>query len=232
MRLIDLRPLLITLSDISMEWDGKKVLSNVSLDIARGDFLAVTGPNGGGKSTLLRIMLKLLKPTAGEVRYLRPDGQPVSRLHIGYLPQKNMIDSRFPITVREVIASGLANKKGLSHDAVQSRVDEMLKLVQLESHGRAAIGALSGGQLQRALMGRALIGEPEVLVMDEPLSYLDKHFEQNTYNILEELAGKTTIILVSHEMTQIARIATRHLIVDHSVHECTAACHYIPTPCE
>ena len=214
-----------------MRWDGKTVLSGIDLSVNEGDFIAMTGPNGGGKTTLLRIILKVLAPTSGSVGYYA-GGAEVDRLPIGYLPQKNMIDSRFPITVEEVVASGLLAKGGCSHEEMKSLVERTISLVELESHARAAIGELSGGQLQRALLGRAIISSPEVLVLDEPLSYLDKHFEEHIYRILSTLAPSTTILLVSHEMSVISKMANRHLIVDHALHECTADHHYIQSPCD
>lgn len=214
-----------------MRWDGKTVLSGIDLSVNEGDFIAMTGPNGGGKTTLLRIILKLLAPTSGSVGYYA-GGAEVDRLPIGYLPQKNMIDSRFPITVEEVVASGLLAKGGCSREEKKSLVERTISLVELESHARAAIGELSGGQLQRALLGRAIISSPEVLVLDEPLSYLDKHFEEHIYRILSTLAPSTTILLVSHEMSVISKMANRHLIVDHALHECTADHHYIQSPCD
>jgi len=225
-------PVVISLRDVSMEWDTLRVLTDVGLDVRRHDFLAITGPNGGGKSTLLRIILKLLKPTRGKVVYFDAAGNSVDRLHIGYLPQKNMIDSRFPITVREVVASGLSGPYGSRIADKPRLVDETLGLIELTSHGDAAIGTLSGGQLQRALLGRAIISGPDVLVLDEPLSYLDRNFGQHTYRLLEELAPHTTIILVSHEMTTIAAMASRHLIVDNTLHECSAHSHFVCTDCE
>ena len=222
---------IITLEDVGMRWDGKTVLSGIDLSVNEGDFIAMTGPNGGGKTTLLRIILKLLSPTSGSVGYYT-GGAEVDRLPIGYLPQKNMIDSRFPITVEEVVASGLLAKGGCSREEKKSLVEHTISLVELESHARAAIGELSGGQLQRALLGRAIISSPEVLVLDEPLSYLDKHFEEHIYRILSTLAPSTTILLVSHEMSVISKMANRHLIVDHALHECTADHHYIQSPCD
>ena len=103
---------IIQLTGVSMKWDRRSVLSDVDLSINKGDFVAITGPNGGGKTTLLRIILKLLRPTSGSVRYFDPSGAEVRHLSIGYLPQKNKIDSHFPITVRQVIASGLMSVKG------------------------------------------------------------------------------------------------------------------------
>ncbi|MCM1449463.1 MAG: ATP-binding cassette domain-containing protein [Clostridiales bacterium] len=222
----------IELHDINMSWNERQVLSGVNLTVKQNDFLAITGPNGGGKSTLLRIILKLLKPTTGRVIYFDNNGHATDRLHIGYLPQKNMIDAHFPITVSDVIASGLYGPYGKCLANPKSLVDETLDTIELSFLRNAPIGSLSGGQLQRALLGRAIISKPQILVLDEPLSYLDKHFEHCTYKLLEQLAPYTTILLVSHEMTTIASMATRHLIVDHTLHECTAHHHYVKTECE
>ncbi len=146
--------IIISLSDITMSYGRRTVLSDVNLQLHRGEFLAVTGPNGGGKSTLLKIMLRLLTPTRGRVEYH-------SRFIPGYLPQKNAIDSRFPITVREVIATGLMGRDNadLSKEEKHERVEGMIAEMELMSHADNPIGALSGGQLQRTLLGRALVLE-------------------------------------------------------------------------
>lgn len=224
-------PAAIQLSGVGIGWDHREILKDVNLTINRGDFIAITGPNGGGKTTLLRIILKLLKPTSGKVEYLSPEGEVSDRLPIGYLPQKNMIDSRFPITVEEVIASGLLSEKNVSRETLKQRVEEILDIIDLKSHARQTIGNLSGGQLQRTLLGRALISNPSILVLDEPLSYIDKRFEDRLYNLLNALPLSTTILLVSHEMSVISGMATRHVIVDHTIHECTSHHHFIPSPC-
>ena len=215
---------LLSLSGVGMSWDGRDVLRNVGFDVHQGDFIAITGPNGGGKTTLLRIMLGLLRPTRGTVTRDRD-------VRVGYLPQKNMIDSHFPISVHEVISSGLL---ALDMDKVERRrlYDETIRRVGLEAHADQPIGQLSGGQLQRALLGRAIISHPRLLVMDEPLSYIDKHFEAQLYDLMRELARDTTIVLVSHEMTTISQMANRHLIVDKTVHDCKAAHHYVRSECE
>lgn len=217
---------LVSIEDVSMCWDGRKVLSHVSMRVCKGDFIAITGPNGGGKTTLLRLILGLLKPMAGRVV------RKVRDLRIGYLPQKNMIDSQFPISVSEVIRSGLLAVKGLSVDEQERRYAATLAAMGLEEHERRAIGVLSGGQLQRALLGRAIISQPELLVLDEPLSYIDKAFEARLYDIISELARTTTIVLVSHEMSTISGMANRHFIVDGTLHECTALHHGIHLDCE
>jgi len=218
--------MLISLHHVSMGWESRLVLNDVSLTLSRGDFIAITGPNGGGKTTLLRILLGLLKPLSGEVIHH------CRALQTGYLPQKNMIDAHFPICVSEVIKSGLLAVKGLSAGEKADKYAHTLELMGLEKYQRQPIGALSGGQLQRALLGRAIISEPDLLVLDEPLSYIDKHFEARLYKIIEHIAQTTTIVLVSHEMTTIAGMANRHLIVDGCIHECSARHHFIHTDCD
>lgn len=221
---------LLRLSDVSMRFGNREVLKDVNLTVNDGDFMAVTGPNGGGKTTMLRIILGLLRPDKGCVKYMEPGGR--QNIKIGYLPQKNMVDSHFPLQVKEVVASGLLTCKGLSAEELRHKVNEMLKLMGLEDKADAAIGALSGGQLQRTLLGRALISKPRLLVMDEPLSYLDKRFESRLYDIMKDLSGHTTVILVSHELSYIDHIANRHILVDCSVRECHASHHYVTSDCE
>lgn len=224
------KDIMISLRGISKRWDGKSALSDINFDVKRGDFIAITGPNGGGKTTLLRILLRLLKPSEGSVGYYR-DGVPVKSLPTGYLPQKNMIDSRFPISVGEVIASGLIGEK-VPKDVAGRRVSEVIGLMGLEQHASQSIGNLSGGQLQRALLGRAIISKPELLVLDEPLSYVDKRFEHYIYDLVAELSETTTLLLVSHEMSTIAGMANRHLIIDHSLTECRSQHHCVHYDCD
>ncbi|MCD8388527.1 MAG: ATP-binding cassette domain-containing protein [Bacteroidales bacterium] len=218
-------PVLISLCEVSMVRDRRIILSDVNFKVHRGDFVAITGPNGGGKTTLLRIILGLLHPTAGSV-WVEP------KLSIGYLPQKNMIDSHFPISVREVVESGLLAERGLSREMRRKRVEDALSKVEMADFGHRPIGELSGGQLQRALLGRAIISEPKLLVLDEPLSYIDKRFESRLYGLIADIARHTTILLVSHEMSTISTMANRHLIIDHALHECSAEHHYIKTDCD
>lgn len=216
---------LINLSDVTMRRSGHTLLDSVSLDVDRGDFIAVTGPNGGGKTTLLRIMLKLIVPDSGTVSY---NGD----FRIGYLPQKNSVDARFPMSVTDVVRSGLLGMKGISSTESRQLVKEAIATVGLEAHCSKSIGQLSGGQLQRTLLARALVSHPEVLVLDEPLSYLDKAMEARVYEVVGSLKGETTIVLVSHEMSTIASMATRHLIVDGGLHECHASHHSVHYDCD
>lgn len=225
---------MIELKGVEVAYDNYIALENANLTVDEGDFMAITGPNGGGKTTLLKVILGLVKPTMGEVIF-RKGQQAVDKLDIGYLPQKNMIDSKFPITVEEVVTSGLLGKKPLfskftSKD--REKVEQTLELVGMTEKRKSAIGELSGGQLQRTLFGRAVISRPSVLVLDEPLSYIDKSFEKHFYDIIADYSKQATIILVSHEMTMISQMATRHIIVDKTLHDCKAAHHFMRTECE
>ncbi len=144
------------------------------------DFLGIIGPNGGGKTTLIRCMLGLLKPTAGKITYYGADHSQLpalnSQFFMGYLPQYNTIDRKFPISVEEVILSGLSSKKSLISKFTarqHEKVHAVIARMDWKS-GERAIGQLSGGQLQRALLGRAIVSDPSVLILDEPSTYIDK----------------------------------------------------------
>jgi len=207
---------LIVLEKVCLSYDNREVLRGIDLVVSRGDFVVITGPNGGGKTSMLRVMLKLLSPTSGHVRYYR-GGEEVDHLKIGYLPQKNAIDSRFPITVSEVVASGLYSsglRRGRLTGAWQLRIEETLELLGIEELASRSIGRLSGGQLQRALLGRAIISRPELLVLDEPLSYIDEAFGMRIYSLLERLSHETTVVMVTHRPSKASSMATQMLYVD------------------
>ena len=186
---------LIKIRDLSAGYDGRLVLRNVNLNVYERDFLGIIGPNGGGKTTLIKCILGLLKPSGGEI-ICRP-------LTMGYLPQYSSIDRKFPITVEEVILSGLSSKKSLTSRFTSEHRDKALSVIArmgLEGMEKRAIGALSGGQLQRALLGRAIISDPEVVILDEPSTYIDKRFEARLYELLAEINKDCAIILVSHDI--------------------------------
>lgn len=226
---------IISIDSLSVDYGNYKALTNVTADINEGDFVAVTGPNGGGKSTLLKSMLHLIKPSQGQVLYYS-GGCVTDSLRFGYLPQKSNIDSRFPITVEEVVASGLLgerrNWRGKLSAEAQARIDSTMKRMGVDGIRGKVIGALSGGQLQRTLLGRAVISDPDIVVLDEPLSYVDHAFVEQIYGIVADLAKRATMILVSHEMTVISEMANRHWIVDHTLHQCHASHHYLKTECD
>lgn len=210
---------LIEIKNLSAGYDSRTVLRNVNLTVYDRDFLGIIGPNGGGKTTLIKCILGLLKPTGGEIlysdkrlavsdkqestaRYLSLTTNRLS-LKMGYLPQYNSIDRKFPITVEEVILSGLSSQKSLISRFTASHREKARQVIArmgLEGLEERAIGALSGGQLQRALLGRAIISDPQLVVLDEPSTYIDKRFEARLYELLAEINHDCAIILVSHDI--------------------------------
>lgn len=223
---------IIELKNVTRRFGADTILSGINLTVNAGEFLAISGPNGGGKTTLLRLMLKLLRPTQGTVKYFNNKGEEVKNLHVGYLPQKSSIDLKFPITVRDTVMSGLLQGFGLRTPAnAADRLETLSAQLGIGDFLHKQIGTLSGGQLQRTLMARALISHPDVVVLDEPLSYVDKHFEVRIYDLMRRLTQKATIILVSHEMTEISTMATCHIIVNHGIEICHAHHHHPPVEC-
>lgn len=193
---------LIELQNIQAGYGQKSVLKDVNLTVYERDFLGVIGPNGGGKTTLMRVILGLLKPSSGKIQFYQDD-QPVSRITIGYLPQYSQIDKKFPISVHEVILSGLYREKPFLRDYTsgqKERVSEVITQMGLEGLEKRQIGELSGGQLQRVLLGRAIVQHPQVVILDEPNTYLDMRFEERLYQLLNEINRESAIILVSHDI--------------------------------
>lgn len=187
---------IIEIKDLSAGYDGRNVLHDVNLTVYEQDFLGIIGPNGGGKTTLVKCILGLLKPNGGEITFhCKPS--------LGYLPQYSTIDRKFPISVEEVILSGLSIQKSLASRFTPEQKEkgrQVIARMGLEGLEHRAIGQLSGGQLQRALLGRAIISDPSVLILDEPSTYIDKRFEARLYELLAEINKECAIILVSHDI--------------------------------
>lgn len=193
---------IIKIENLSAGYENKTVLHDINLEVAEKDFLGIIGPNGGGKTTLMKVILGLLEPTEGKITYY-DNGTPTERLEIGYLPQYNSIDKKFPISVYEVILSGLNRQKNLFRRFTKEhheRVKETISMMGLEGMENKPIGQLSGGQMQRALLGRAIVSDPKAIILDEPNTYIDKRFEARLYSLLEEINKERTIILVSHDI--------------------------------
>lgn len=202
---------LVSLKNVSAGYDGKQVLSDVSLDVYQADFVGITGPNGGGKTTLVKLLMGLLPPCSGTIEYaneLTVNG--IRR--IGYLPQQNLFDRAFPITVGEVVVSGLQAEKKFTkrytrEDFIRAR--KLLEMTGIADLEKRSTGEISGGQMQRALLCRALISDPRMLVLDEPATYIDEKFEAELYEILRELNRRMAIVMVSHDANALAGIANR-----------------------
>lgn len=196
------RNTILSLRGIAAAYDKKQVLYDINLDVYEHDFLGIIGPNGGGKTTLIKVMLGLLKPTAGSVSFFH-NGTKSNTLCMGYLPQYTKVDKKFPICVEEVVLSGLSSRKpligGYSHEQ-KKKAEEVIERMGLEGLNKRPIGQLSGGQLQRALLGRAVISDPQLLILDEPSTYIDKKFEARLYELLGEINRECAIVLVSHDI--------------------------------
>ena len=205
----------VEIEKVSVRYGEVSVLENIDLTVDPGDFLGIIGPNGSGKTTLLRIMLGLLAPTSGQVRLF---GHPPARLkqwgRLGYVPQKATFDPALPVTVGEVVASGLIATLGLLRRvraAERQRVTDVLAQVGMTAHAAARVGSLSVGQQQRVLIARALVSDPELLILDEPTGGVDPEAQTSFYALLHHLnrEREVTLILVSHDIGVVAKEVTR-----------------------
>lgn len=211
---------LVEIDGLTAAYGNKVVLRDVSLKVWKDDFLGIIGPNGGGKTTLLKVILGLLRPAAGTVRFFQ-DGEQVSALKIGYLPQMSNIDRKFPISVWEVVASGLASEKprfGPYTEEQKTRINEVLHQMGLEDLRERPIGELSGGQLQRVLLGRSVVSRPQLLILDEPNSYVDKRFESLFYQLLEEINKESAVIIVSHDVGTVLKMVKNIACMNETLH--------------
>ncbi|MER2079473.1 metal ABC transporter ATP-binding protein [Psychrobacillus psychrotolerans] len=216
---------LINLHNISYQYEQTKALIDINLTIAEGDFLAIIGPNGSGKSTLLKIILGLLKPTSGEVLLFgKPVNQFKEKERIGYVSQKsNSFNTGFPATVTEVVRSGLVKKTGLFHRYpanVNKQVRQALKSVGMDEFSMKNIGDLSGGQQQRVFIARALISNPNVLILDEPTVGVDSKNVKSFYNMLSHLNREhnITIVLVTHDVDAVSKSISHVACLNQRIH--------------
>ncbi|HUS86074.1 MAG TPA: ATP-binding cassette domain-containing protein [Bacteroidales bacterium] len=209
---------LLRLTDVSASYSGETVLDNVNLSIREGDFIGVIGPNGGGKTTLLLIILGLLKPVGGRIDYWN---QKVTPHNIGYLPQMSESDITFPLSVLDVVLSGLMHKKKAygrmtGTDKVKAnRVLDDLGILNLRTR---ILSELSGGELQRVYLARALVGSPALLLLDEPGNFVDSSFEQGFYDKLMDLNNSMTIMMVSHDVGTISAYVKSFACVNRCLH--------------
>lgn len=215
---------IIEVKDVSFGYTNELVLKDVQLNIHRGDYVGVIGPNGGGKTTLLKVMLGLLKPKTGTVKLFGKDIRVFKDwAKIGYVPQKAVnFDAQFPATVEEVVAMGLYGKIGLFRHLKKedkNKIQSALVSVSMADFKERLIGDLSGGQQQRVFIARALVSDPEVIFLDEPTVGVDVHAQEDFYRLLEKLNHEMnlTLILVSHDIDVVANEVTELACVNQTI---------------
>ena len=209
----------IELDDVSFAYDRAAVLEDVNVSIRRGESICVVGPNGGGKTTLLRLILGLLEPAAGRVRVFGQEPRRV-RKRIGYMPQHAYYDPQFPVTATDVVLMGRLGRGGALGwygRADRHAAAEALAEVGMEDDAGRPFAALSGGQRQRVLIARALCCRPELLLLDEPTANVDTAVEAQLVDLLQQLNRRMTIVMVSHDLGFVSHIVQRVVCVNRRV---------------
>jgi len=197
---------IVKLEDVWVHFDGVSVLEEVNLSINQHDFLGIIGPNGGGKTTLLKVILGLLKPSRGKVTVLGHTAEE-GRKFVGYVPQYSLFDHEFPVSVWGVVLMGrLGHKKPFRDysEADKKLAHDSLETVEMLDFKDAQIGKLSGGQQQRVFIARALVAEPKLLLLDEPMASVDSPMQTELYELFEKLRQRMAIVLVSHDISAVS----------------------------
>lgn len=196
----------VTLADVWVSYDSMHALEAVSLTIKQNDFLGIIGPNGGGKSTLLKVILGLIGPSRGKVTVLG-NAPRNSRQFVGYVPQHGTFERDFPINVRDVVLMGRLHRAGIFRrfrNADREAATDALRSVGMSEYADRQIGKLSGGEQQRVLVARALTVQPKLLLLDEPTASVDATAQSEFYELLAELKQRITIVLVSHDLSAVS----------------------------
>jgi len=219
---------ILELQHITAGYKDQIVLEDVNFTITETEFVGVIGANGSGKTTLLRLILGLNRPMKGTIRFFFDEKEEMGSSKdraiskfIGYLPQVAMFDRKFPITVFDVVLSGLTGKRGLFKHFSRSdrqKAEEMIVQMKIDHLKHKIIGELSGGQMQRVFLARALINSPKLLLLDEPNTFVDKGFEKSFFDILKELNKEIAIILVSHDIGMISSYVKTIACVNRSLY--------------
>jgi zinc transport system ATP-binding protein len=202
---------IVSIQDLSFAYDTQPVLEHISLEVHKGDFLAIIGPNGGGKSTLLSLILGINTPQSGTIRVFGKAPTAAQR-EIGYVPQNTNVNLDFPIKVLDVVLMGNGAKHhplfGYSAEE-QACAAQALEQVGMADYAARRIGDLSGGQRQRVMIARALCRHPKLLVLDEPTASIDATGQKEIYDLLKKLNGDITVIVVSHDLSVILGYANK-----------------------
>jgi zinc transport system ATP-binding protein len=215
----------VQISDLSFSYENLPVLERVDLEISDGSFVGIMGPNGGGKTTLLKLLMGFLEPSRGRVRIFGKAPEQI-RTRIGYVPQFHRSDRDFPITVLELVLLGALSKASLWGKfpaETKEKAESLIEDLGLASYMKKPYSSLSGGFAQRALLARALLSDPDLLLLDEPTANIDAPSSQTILDRLQKLKGRKTILLVTHDLTTIVERVDRVLCVQ------TRLTSYLPT---
>ena len=209
---------LFEMFSLSAAYGNNIVLQDINFRVREDDFIGVIGPNGGGKTSLLKIILGLLKPVKGRIVF---NNGLLNRYSIGYLPQMSTGDINYPVTVTDIILSGLMIRKGIvsrMSSADMKKAGMVIDELGLSDLTGSALNELSGGQLQRVFLGRAIIGDPKLLLLDEPGNFVDTTFENDFYEKLKDLNKRMAILMVSHDVGTISAHIKSFACVNRSLH--------------
>jgi zinc transport system ATP-binding protein len=216
---------IIELKNVDFSYNNHAILKDVNMKVYANDFIAVIGPNGGGKTTLLKIMLGLLPVGHGSVRIYGQKPQNVSH-RVGYVPQNVHANKNFPISVMDAVLMGcLRSGRIWTHPTKMDRnsAQEALEKMEMLKYHKRRIGELSGGQRQRVFIARALAGKPEILFFDEPTASVDTHGQTELYSLLKDLNKNVTILVVSHDLMVVSSYVKTVICVNQCVHQHDAA---------
>jgi len=211
---------IVEMENVTFGYDAENVLQNVNLKIEPGDFTAMIGPNGGGKTTLLKLILGLLKPDKGVIRVTGQTTRKASSC-IGYVPQDVHINSSFPITALDVVLMGkLSPKKRWAGQSTTDRKDAMdaLERMEMTTYANQKFGLLSGGQRQRIFIARALVTNPLLLLLDEPTASIDTKGQADFFELLKTLNKDVTVLVVSHDLLVVSRYVKSVACVNKRLH--------------
>lgn len=210
----------IRMDGVDFGYDESLVLENVNFTIGERDFASIVGPNGGGKTTLLKLMLGLIEPRRGQVCIFQTSPHRV-RTRIGYMPQHSQLDPKFPVCVLDVVLTGrlgITRTIGPYRASDKAAARQALHEVGLAELESRPFAALSGGQRQRVLIARALASQPDLLLLDEPTANLDLRVQDDLYELLRQLSTKVTVVLVSHDVGFVSKFVKTVVCVNRSVH--------------
>lgn len=214
----------IEVENLRSRYNGVHVLEDITFSVSAGDYIGLVGPNGSGKTTLIKNILGILRPEDGRIRLF---GRPLPEFRewhrVGYLPQRlSSFNPGFPSTVEEIVALGLISRRrrpGYSGGMHRDAVDRALRQMNISDIRRKKIGELSGGQQQRVLIARAIVNDPDLIILDEPVSALDPETREQFHDMLKHINGEknTTIVLVTHDIGSIGQYANKLLLVDRRI---------------